>query len=59
MITHDRELLRRLEPRIVMLHAGQVSFDGPYEAFAQSTSEVVRPYFQAMPVLNERPIRWS
>ena len=51
IITHDKELLRRLEPRIVMLHRGKVHFDGPYAAFEASECEVVRPYLEAMPSL--------
>jgi phospholipid/cholesterol/gamma-HCH transport system ATP-binding protein len=51
IVTHDKDLLRRLEPRIVMLHGGQVHFDGPYAAFEASDSAVVRPYLDAMPAL--------
>lgn len=51
IITHDKDLLRRLEPRIVMLHDGKVHFDGPYAAFEASSSQVVRPYLEAMPGL--------
>lgn len=54
VITHDKDLLRRLEPRVVMLHAGKVFFDGTYEAFAKSNSAIVRPYFELMPVLHQR-----
>lgn len=52
VITHDTALLRRIRPRIVMLHHGVVSFDGPYEEFERSQSPVIRPYFEMMPVLN-------
>ncbi len=51
VITHDKDLLRRLRPRIVMLHEGKVFFDGPHAAFAESQSPVIRPYFEQMPVL--------
>jgi len=54
IITHDKELLRRLEPRVVMLHEGRVYFDGTYGEFARSESPVIRPYFVVMPVLHGR-----
>jgi phospholipid/cholesterol/gamma-HCH transport system ATP-binding protein len=56
IITHDKDLLTRLQPRIVMLHDGRVFFDGTYEAFKQSKSKVIRPYFDLMPILHRRPI---
>ena len=52
IITHDKDLLRRLEPRIVMLHDGRVHFDGPFVEFEASASDIVRPYLEAMPVLH-------
>jgi phospholipid/cholesterol/gamma-HCH transport system ATP-binding protein len=52
IITHDKDLLRRLEPRIVMLHGGRVHFDGPYAAFEASDLPSVRPYIEAMPGLH-------
>jgi phospholipid/cholesterol/gamma-HCH transport system ATP-binding protein len=55
IITHDKDLLTRLQPRIVMLHEGKVFFDGTYEAFKQSKSKVIRPYFDLMPILHRRP----
>ena len=54
IITHDKDLLGRLRPRMVMLHQGQVFFDGSFEDFAESESPVVRPYFDLMPVLHQR-----
>jgi phospholipid/cholesterol/gamma-HCH transport system ATP-binding protein len=48
IITHDKDLLRRLEPRIVMLHGGRVHFDGPFSAFEASDSDAVRPYLETM-----------
>jgi phospholipid/cholesterol/gamma-HCH transport system ATP-binding protein len=54
LVTHDKDLLFRLCPRVVMLHEGVVSFDGDYEAFRQSDSPVVRPYFELMPGLHQR-----
>jgi len=55
IITHDKDLLCRLRPRVVMLHEGKVSFDGPFEAFEASDSPIIRPYFELMPVLHRRP----
>lgn len=54
IITHDKDLLQRLEPRVIMLHEGRVHFDGPYAAFHDSDSPVVRPYFELMPALHTR-----
>jgi len=51
IITHDKDLLRRLEPRIVMLHRGKVHFDGSYAEFMASDSPAIRPYLEAMPSL--------
>lgn len=55
IVTHDKDLLRRLEPRVVMLHGGRVYFDGSYKAFRRSDSEIIRPYFDQMPGLHGRP----
>ncbi len=52
IITHDKDLLRRLAPRIVMLHDGRVHFDGPYAEFEASDLQAVRPYLEAMPSLH-------
>jgi phospholipid/cholesterol/gamma-HCH transport system ATP-binding protein len=52
VVTHDTELLRRLRPRIVMLHKGLVHFDGTFEQFTQSGDEHVRPYLEQMPGIN-------
>jgi phospholipid/cholesterol/gamma-HCH transport system ATP-binding protein len=54
VITHDKDLLYRLQPRVVMLYEGKVFFDGPYRDFEKSTSPVIRPYFELMPVLHQR-----
>jgi len=51
IITHDKDLLNRLEPRTMMLYEGQVHFDGPFCDFARSDSPIIRPYFELMPVL--------
>lgn len=54
LITHDKAMLYRLQPRIVMLDAGHIVFDGSYEAFQNSDSPVTRPYFDLMPRLHQR-----
>jgi phospholipid/cholesterol/gamma-HCH transport system ATP-binding protein len=54
MITHDKDLLYRLQPRVIMLNEGRVWFDGTYEAVRQSDSPVIRPYFGLMPALHQR-----
>jgi phospholipid/cholesterol/gamma-HCH transport system ATP-binding protein len=56
IITHDKDLLTRLRPRTVMLHHGVVFFDGPFDDFRESNSAIIRPYFDLMPVLNQRTI---
>jgi len=56
IITHDKDLLARLEPRVVMLHGGGVLFDGRYGDFRQSTHPAIRPYFDLMPQLQMRAI---
>lgn len=53
IITHDKDLLSRLEPRTVMLHDGKVFFDGLFRDFAASSSPIIRPYFDLMPVLHQ------
>ena len=55
VITHDKDLLYRLQPRIIMLEAGRILFDGTYDAFSNSDSPVIRPYFELMPTLHQRP----
>ncbi|MBT3990529.1 MAG: ATP-binding cassette domain-containing protein [Rhodospirillaceae bacterium] len=52
IITHDKDLLIRLSPRIIMLHEGRVLFDGSFEQFGHSKSPVIRPYFELMPILH-------
>jgi phospholipid/cholesterol/gamma-HCH transport system ATP-binding protein len=56
LVTHDKELLRRLAPRTVMLDAGRVLFDGTYDAFTRSTDPVCVQYLAQMPVLNARTV---
>jgi len=56
LITIHRLPLKENRPRIVMLHDGGVFFDGPYKAFEQSDSPVIRPYFDLMPILQQRVV---
>ncbi len=51
VITHDKDLLARLQPRVVMLHDCCIHFDGSFRDFAESDSDVIRPYFELMPTL--------
>jgi phospholipid/cholesterol/gamma-HCH transport system ATP-binding protein len=54
IVTHDRELLRRIRPRVVMLHEAEICFDGTYEQFEKSDLEAARAYLANMPVLHSR-----
>jgi phospholipid/cholesterol/gamma-HCH transport system ATP-binding protein len=54
VVTHDKELLRRLRPRIVMLDRGRVCFSGSYDEFTESTIPAAEQYLHAMPVLHAR-----
>ena len=54
LITHDKEMLYRLQPRIVMLDQGHILFDGTYGDFQNSDSPMIRPYFDLMPRLHRR-----
>jgi phospholipid/cholesterol/gamma-HCH transport system ATP-binding protein len=54
VVTHDKDLLRRLQPRIVMLHKGGIVFDGPYREFSESAIEPAVEYLREMPVLHAR-----
>jgi len=56
IVTHDKDLLSRLEPRVVMLHEGKVLFDGPFADFHDADSPVIRPYFDLMPMLHLRSL---
>jgi phospholipid/cholesterol/gamma-HCH transport system ATP-binding protein len=53
-ITHDKELLYRLQPRIIMLDSAHIVFDGTYGDFQNSDSPIIRPYFDLMPRLHSR-----
>jgi len=55
IITHDKDLLKRLKPRIAMIHDGRVFFDGSLADFEACDAPEVRPYFELMPVLHGRP----
>jgi phospholipid/cholesterol/gamma-HCH transport system ATP-binding protein len=52
IVTHDTELLRRLRPRVIMLHAGRVLFDGGFDAFAASEDPHILPYRAQMGTLH-------
>jgi phospholipid/cholesterol/gamma-HCH transport system ATP-binding protein len=54
VVTHDKDLLRRVRPRVVMLHQGRIAFDGTYEEFAESENPVAQEYLRQMPVLQAR-----
>ena len=54
VVTHDTELLRRLQPRVVMLHAGKVLFDGTFHAFTCSDDPHIAPYLSQMHMLHQR-----
>lgn len=54
IITHDKDLLKRLKPRIIMLHSGNIYFDGTLDEFEKSNSEYIRPYFDMMVKLQQR-----
>ncbi|HPO93432.1 MAG TPA: ATP-binding cassette domain-containing protein, partial [Phycisphaerales bacterium] len=58
IVTHDKELLRRLAPRVVMLDRGRICYDGPYERFGapgpDGGGEPARQYLASMPVLHQR-----
>jgi phospholipid/cholesterol/gamma-HCH transport system ATP-binding protein len=54
IITHDKDLLFRLQPRVIMLDEGKIIFDGTYEDFSRSDSPAIRPYFDLMPTLQQR-----
>ncbi len=53
-VTHDKDMLYRLQPRIIMLDGEHIVFDGSYGDFQNSDSPIIRPYFDLMPHLNNR-----
>lgn len=56
IVTHDRDLLRRLAPRVIMLHESRVCYDGPYQCFGSSDCPPAQEYLRAMPVLHSRKL---
>ena len=52
IVTHDKDLLRRIRPRVIMLHEAKVCYDGPYERFGQPDCPPAHQYLAAMPVLH-------
>ena len=54
VITHDKDLLRRFQPRIIMLCEGRVCFDGPWKEFERSDDPRIEPYVSEMPKLHRR-----
>jgi phospholipid/cholesterol/gamma-HCH transport system ATP-binding protein len=57
IVTHDKELLRRLRPRVIMLYERGIVFDGPYDEFATNGPPPAQEYLRAMPVLHSRGFR--
>ncbi len=55
IVTHDRDLLRRLRPRVIMLGEGKVCFDASYDEFTKTSNPLAQMYLKAMPVLHARP----
>jgi len=55
IVTHDKELLRRLSPRVVMLHRGEICYDGEYDGFGRADCPPAQEYLREMPVLHGRP----
>jgi len=56
VVTHDKELLRRLRPRVIMLLGGRVCFEGEYGEFTEVTSGPPFEYLRAMPVLHAKRV---
>jgi phospholipid/cholesterol/gamma-HCH transport system ATP-binding protein len=52
LITHDKELLIRLRPRVAMLDAGRIVFDGTYDSFENSNLPAIQPYIKSMASLH-------
>jgi phospholipid/cholesterol/gamma-HCH transport system ATP-binding protein len=53
-ITHDKDMLYRLQPRTIMLDGEHIVFDGTYGEFQNSKSPIIKPYFDLMPRLHSR-----
>ena len=56
IVTHDTELLQRLQPRVLMLHDGGVLFDGPFQEFVRSDNPHITPYLAQMHQLHNRAL---
>lgn len=54
VVTHDKDLLRRLRPRIIMLQGGKVCFEGEYARFTEAKEGPPFEYLHAMPVLHAK-----
>lgn len=54
IVTHDKDLLRRIQPRIIMLHDRGIIFDGTYQQFEESELGPAVAYLREMPVLQGR-----
>jgi phospholipid/cholesterol/gamma-HCH transport system ATP-binding protein len=54
IVTHDRDLLRRIRPRVILICEGRVCFDGSYEAFETTDVPEAKAYLTEMPVLHKR-----
>jgi len=52
IVSHDRDLLRRLAPRVLMLHDAAVRFDGCFDEFESLRDPIVRQYLDTMPKLH-------
>ncbi len=57
IVTHDRELLRRIRPRVVLLDQGGICFDGSYDEFEKADCPPAQAYLKDMPVLHSREVR--
>ncbi|MGH7241873.1 MAG: ABC transporter ATP-binding protein [Phycisphaerales bacterium] len=56
IVTHDTELLRRLQPRVTMLSEGRIYFDGTFDEFTASELALIAPYLHQMPLLHDRRV---
>ncbi len=54
IITHDKELLRRLSPQVIMLHKGTICYNGDYAHFGHSGCTPAAEYLKEMPILHSR-----
>lgn len=52
IVSHDRDLLRRLAPRVLMLHEARVHFDGCFDEFESLRDPILRRYLDTMPRLH-------